>query len=390
MTDFAGDTLSTVIDADPRPSEAGGGMPTAQDGQEAADPKAAPRPPRDDLEHVFREETKKQESKEPAKPDDKAPEQPKAASEKPAQEEKTAEPVQEKAQAPVDAEKAPEGRDEAKPEGRKIEPPARLLPDAKEHWRNTPRSVQRDIEAAFKEHETEISRHRETAQRYESIRDFDELARSNGRELRESLMKVHQVENLMRTNPLAGLNSILMELGPRKADGQPLSLYDVAQHIAQQGPQAYQQMMAQQAPPQQQERQPDPEVQQLKQQLNEMQQQQVLASVIEPFRQANPRYDELEQDIAFFLQSGRIPQSLSLHDRLSAAYDMAARINPASHVEAETGTRDPDTERRADDSFSGKSIKSAPGSVSEEVEDSAPTKESIRDSILKAGRGLRR
>src|SRR3546814_16478641 len=64
-----------------------------------------------------------------------------------------------------------------------------------------------------------------------------------------------------------------------------------------------------------------------------MQEQQLAATIIDPFKRDHPRYAELEQDIAFFLQSGKIPTSLSPSDRLAAAYDMAERINPPSHAE---------------------------------------------------------
>src|SRR3546814_11090392 len=64
-----------------------------------------------------------------------------------------------------------------------------------------------------------------------------------------------------------------------------------------------------------------------------MQEQQFAATIIDPFKRDHPRYAELEQDIAFFLQSGKIPTSLSPSDRLAAAYDMAERINPPSHAE---------------------------------------------------------
>jgi hypothetical protein len=103
--------------------------------------------------------------------------------------------------------------------------------------------------------------------------------------------------------------------------------------------------------------------------------------VIEPFRAANPRYDELQDDIALFLQSGRIPASLSPSDRLAAAYDMAVRINPASHGDsADASQTDPEPARRADDTFSaGKSIKSAPGAVSTDME--PDRRGSIRDLL---------
>src|SRR3546814_15259784 len=78
-------------------------------------------------------------------------------------------------------------------------------------------------------------------------------------------MQVNELENLLRSNPIAGLNKVLMQAGPRKADGQPVSLMEVAQFIVQKGPQGYQQMMAQAQQPQQQQAQDDPRIAQLQQ-----------------------------------------------------------------------------------------------------------------------------
>lgn len=288
---------------------------------------------------------------------------------------------------------APEAKPEEKADARQHqEPPKNFLPDAKEMWKNVPRSVRRDIETMTRSHDEATAKFKDVADRYETVRDFDELARSNGRELRDSLTKMHHAENLIQRNPIAGLNAILMEVGPRKPDGQPVSLFEVAQHIVQQGPQGYQQAM-QQAQQVQQRPAEDPRVSHLQQQLQQMQEQTLAMQVIQPFKAEHPRYDELQEDIAFFLKSGKIPQSLSPYDRLAAAYDMAARINPASHVEETpaTGDEGPDRERRAGEDFSGpKSIKSSPGSVTEAVNDQGQDDESIRDSLRKELRRLNR
>lgn len=263
----------------------------------------------------------------------------------------------------------PESKTEQQPKSNgHIEPPTKFLPDAKETWRNTPRPVQRDVENLVREHEAEITRHREASERYEPLRQFDDLVRQNGRAgLHETLAEVAQLEDLMGKDPLSALNQVLLRAGPRKADGQPYSLYEVAQSVVQMGPQGYQQAMSRSA--QQQAPQNDnPRVAQLEQQLAKLQEQTVAATVIEPFKRDHPRYDELQRDIALFLQSGKIPTSLSPSDRLAAAYDMAERINPPSNVSAAAET-DPDPGRRADDTFSGsKSIKSAPGAITPDLE----------------------
>ncbi|UIJ43789.1 hypothetical protein LZK98_11870 [Sphingomonas cannabina] len=408
MTDLATDEapLSTVIDTEPGPSAAGGGTPSlTEPAEQQPPPKESVR---DSLEAAFRADDSKKEEKKEAKGDEPKPEQ--KAETKP---EKSAAPEKKDAKAEAEPKEAPKDdakaaaepaetkeaapKEEAKPEEAKEfrGPPKRFLPDSHEVWRNVPRSVRRDIEVMEREHEEERQRFQEVSQRYDRIRDFDELARSNGRDLREILAQVHQFENLMRQNPIAALNMALMQVGPRKADGQPFSLYDIAQHIAQQGPEGYQRMVAQPAPqPQPQPARESEEMQAIRQELAELKVSRIEADVIEPFKAKHPRYDELQQDIAFFLKSGRIPQSLSLTERLAAAYDMAVRINPSSHAATPAASNDPGpgADRRADpEDFSGsKSIKSSPGSVTEDVSDMAKSGESTRDSLLAEMRRLRR
>lgn len=378
--------LSTVIDTDPRPSEGGGGQAPLADASPQPPEVKAPRPPREDLEHVFKADAKKAaEEKKDAEPANAAEEA------KPAPEAKADDKAAEKPAEGVKAEESKTEEAPAKPEAkeerdqRRIEPPARFQADAKEHFRNTPRTVQREVETMARDLDTYQKSH----ERYETIRDIDELAKSNGRELRDTLVQVHQFENMMRTNPIAALNMALQQVGPRKADGSSLSLFEVAQHIVNQGQQGYQQSITQ----------AHQQAQATQQQQQTIQQQQAAAAkaasdkaindyVVEPFRAANPRYDELLPAIAYFLEHGNIDRNLSVPERLKAAYDMADRVNPASHAQPEAQDS-PDPARRADDGLSGsKSIKSAHGSVSEDVEDDAKDGESTRDSILKEMRRL--
>lgn len=388
MTEFAAPDTSTVLDAEPLGGTSGGGAPRTLP--------AEPPSLRDTITDAMKEEVpqdaKPDESADETK-DEKAPEK---GAEKPEGDEKPPEAKEDK----KPAERAPDGKfapkqepegepkgepkPDTKPQGH-IEPPAKFLPDAKEKWLNTPRAVQRDVENLTREHEAEVSKYRESHERYESVREYDELARSNGRDLKDSLARVVEIENALQANPIAGLNRILMEAGPRKPDGQPVSLYEVAEHIVRQGPQGYQQMVAQ-VPQQQMQQREDPRIEQLQQQLAEMKEQQIAATVIEPFMRDHPRYNELQADIAFFLQSGKISNSLSPLDRLEAAYDMAVRINPASHA-APSAHADPDPGDRAAPDFSGsKSIKSAPGAVSPDLEPDrgGSTRDIIRDQMRRS------
>ena len=278
----------------------------------------------------------------------------------------------------ADLKEKPEAKEtEEKPAGH-YQAPKKFLPDAQEKWLNVPRPVQRDIDNMTREHETQVQELTQRAERYESLREYDELAKSHGRDLTESLAKMNEIENLMQANPIAGLNAILQEIGPRRPDGSTPTLREVAAFIAQQPDDKYQQLMAQR--PQQQEPQANPEVEQLKQQIARMQVQQTTQSVVEPFKAQHPRFDELRDDIAMFLNSGRIPTSLSAPDRLAVAYDMAERLNPPSNVQQPATQASPDADSRVDTSNGSKSIKSAPGSVSADIE---PKRGGSIESILK-------
>lgn len=353
--------MSTVLGSPSDAEPSGGGAPKP-------DPAPEPKSLRDTIEDVVKGKPEEPAKEEPIKDD--------AKEEKPDDDQKGGEQEKDaKEEKPVKDEKKPETEvkddpedNDAKESSDKNNPahdaPKKFLPDAKEKWMNVPNVVKRDIHNLMREHETQIQTSREATERYEVIRDFDELARQNGRDLRESLIRVNEIENELASNPIAGLNRILMEAGPRKPDGQPISLFEVAQFIVQQGQQGYQSMVSQPQQQQQQQPQSNPEVEQLRQQIMQMQEQQVATSIIEPFRAENPRYDELKEDIAFFLKSGKIPAGYSPTERLEAAYDMAVRINPASHI-PEVGV----PEDRAAESFAGsKSIKSAPGAVSNTME----------------------
>lgn len=370
--------LSTDIDTEAPPAASGAGVPAISE----------PAPtPRDDLEAAFKEDDAAKEKAADEKPEADKPEKTdkveKADKEQPEPKKDEAAPKEEKAKEPAnDA----EPKDEEKADKRHPDAPAKFLPRAKELWRNTPNEVKAEVNRVLREAEEETTRVREVTERYEAIRPYDELARQNGRAgIHESLEEVRQLEDLMQQNPIAALNRILMQAGPRKPDGQPVSLFEVASHIVQQGPQGYQQMVAQK--PQQQG--PDPEVATLRAELDQMKVQAAAREIIEPFAAKHPRYHELQDDIALFLQSGKIPASLSAQERLAAAYDMAVRINPTSHV-SPADDEAPASTRRADD-FGGstKSIKSSPGSVSEDVDSVAASNESIEESLRKELRRMR-
>lgn len=261
-------------------------------------------------------------------------------------------------------------------EGRKhVEPPARFLPEARVKWANVPNEVKTEVHRVAQEYEAEIEKGRAVAERYESIRQFDEVAKSNGRELKDSLTKVVQIEQALAKSPIVGLEMILREIGPRKQDGSPLSLHDIAQHVARLTPEQFNQNLQgalPQAQQPQQQRQASPEVAAIAQELKALKTelaQTKITPVLERFAADHADYHQLSPQIATVLKSGVIDQiygtGLSPEQRLEQAYRMAGGQGPASRSAPEPLAAAPapaaDTDRPVDPAGQ-KSVRGAPAS----------------------------
>lgn len=227
-------------------------------------------------------------------------------------------------------------------EGRKYaEPPARFLPEARTKWANVPNEVKAEFHRVSQEYEQREQQTRQSVERYESVRQFDEQARANGRELKDSLAKVVQIERALARSPIMGLEMILREIGPRKADGSPLSLHDIATHVARLTPQQFAQNMGQMNQQRAPQQQADPKVAALEQKLAAMEgrlAEQSATPIIERFAAEHPDYHSLEQQIATVLKSGIIEQvhgtGLTPEQRLAQAYRIAGGQGPTSHLDA--------------------------------------------------------
>lgn len=249
------------------------------------------------------------------------------------------------------------------------QPPAKFLPKAKEVWANVPHAVKSEISRITQEHDTELSKYRANHEAYETIREFDERARHGGTSLRNALIQYTGMEDLLRRDPAAGIATLLRGLG--------MTPQQYAEHVIK-NPNAHAfrpQVQQPQAP------QPNAEVQALRNEIATMRQDQVARDFIEPFRAENPRYDELQDDIALFLKSGKIPASLTPLERLAAAYDMAVRVNPTSSVVTSQAAEARPADARVPSDAGTKSVRGAPPDGSDT---SIPEPNSnIRDLIRK-------
>ena len=233
------------------------------------------------------------------------------------------------------------GEQVARPsEGKAPEPPARFMPAEKELWRHVPNQLKSAVARIEREYAAEAETHAAARQFHEELREYDELAKRTGTTVKEALKSYVELEQSFARDPSGTLPRLLQKVGmnPMQAvlavlKSAGATPQQFAEHVRL-NPGQYQgqamQPMRQPAQPA-----PDPmasramqEVQDLKHHLVR---QEVLTNVVDPFRAEHPRFDELQEDIAFFLNSGKIPDSMDDFERLAAAYDMADRINPASY-----------------------------------------------------------
>lgn len=265
-----------------------------------------------------------------------------------------------------------EGDGTRQSEGRKhVEPPARFLPEARTKWANVPNEVKTEVQRVTQEYEAELATAKESASKFDEIKQFDDLARQNGRGgVKESLTKLVQIEQALAKSPVIGLEMILREVGPRKADGSPLSLYDVAQHVAKLSPEQYQQNMRGAAQPQQaQQRQADPQVSALAKEIQALRSEiatSKISPVLERFAADRPDYHQLQPQIAEVLKSGVVEKlygtGLSPEQKLDQAYRIAGGQGPSSRSAPEPIAPSPAdaTPDRPVDPAGLKSVRGAP------------------------------
>lgn len=195
----------------------------------------------------------------------------------------------------------------------KYEAPARFSEDAKQIWANAPEPIQREIDRAVRELTQGHEKYRASAEAFEPIRHYHEMATKGGTTLANALQAYTSMETLLRQDPIKGFELIASNIG--------MSLRDVAAHVLGQ-------------PVDEQSSAKDAEIRELRQTVAELKQgftsfkgdleTREVNQIISAFK-ADPKYsrfDELQPDIGMFLHTGRA-------QTLQDAYAMAERLNPA-------------------------------------------------------------
>ena len=312
-----------------------------------------------------------------------APEVKDNAEEKPKEEDKAAEEKPQKdvaAEKPDDAGEKETAKPTAQSEGNVDRIPSRLLPRAREVWWNTPGPVRAEFDRMEREHAEAAQKYEASTKFHEELRQYEDMAKGANTTIKAALDRYVGIDKMLAADFGRGLVEVAQAHGKNPTEAvaqfmrsagvtpQQLGAYlqgQPAQPQAQQQPQARPQVdpVAQQALQR---------VQQLEAQLQQQQvasqQERVQADIIAPFAAQHPRFEELQDDIAFFLKSGRIPTSLSPVERLEVAYDMAERLAPTP-IKPQGNLAEPAVKAPASDAGT-KSVRGAPSTGKSQDTDS--------------------
>lgn len=208
----------------------------------------------------------------------------------------------------------------AKPSFTASDAPARFTETAKAKWASADPEIRGEVARMERELTEGYKKHREAAERDSTLNEYHDMAKQAGKDLRSVVGEYVNMEQMLRSDPAKGLETIMQRVG--------ISPRQYAEHILGQSPD--------QAASQQ-----DATIRELRQELSALkeqvggvtqtfqrQQETAIKTDVEKFAADHPRFDELAEDIAFFLKTRT--------KDLSEAYTLAERLNPATGQQATT------------------------------------------------------
>lgn len=224
----------------------------------------------------------------------------------------------------------------------------------------------RKFTAPFPRWKRGITQYREIV---EPLKPYLQLAQQHGVRVEQAMQNYVNLEQTLLRDPERGLQMV--------ADYAGINLREYAAKLLNQSPEEVQSQQDQTI------RELRTELASLKQQLggvtHTIQQQTVKQTeqMVVEFAERHPRFDELADDIKFFLESGRT-------NDLSEAYELAERLNPAPAPKASTPAPEekPAEQPVAHTHKGSKSISGAPSAGSSPAK-REPSK-SIRDALRRA------
>ena len=273
------------------------------------------------------------------------------------------------AEAPVEAEAKPVEAEAPAKQAAPVnieDPPSRLSSEAKAAWATLPPAVKADVHRTIREMEGGIEKYRNEASRWQTdVAPYETLAQQYGMDIKGVLADYEGMARMMSTNPVQVFDTLAKRHG--------FTLQDVAANVLGQDLDDYAKQTSQEIARLQQE---NMELKRQTQTYTQRQQQEV-QSFISDFAVKNPRYGELEPQIAAILRSGLVTAS-EPRTRLQEAYEIADRLKPAPRT-----VQAPQNPALADQTRKGQlSITGAPGTGSNPANRKTPA--SAREALDRA------
>lgn len=271
--------------------------------------------------------------------------------------------------------------------------PGRFDDAAKAEWDTIPENSRGAIHRMQRELETGIQKYKASAEEFESVREYADMAKQSGTDLKTALSRYVAIENELRRDPIAGLQAVVANLGIKLPNGQPATLRDFASFILGQKPdQAASRQEATIAGLRQQ-------IEGLTSQLKSVgefvatSRQEAHASSIQMewdnFRTANPNAGRLEAEMSEFLTKYPAADTLPVRDRLADALAWAEARYPekiAAHTRVDdVAAQTRDLAARPVNPAGQKSISGAPSGNSQTIPQKLSRKEATARAIRAAG-----
>ncbi|HWT63343.1 MAG TPA: hypothetical protein VN150_12265 [Ochrobactrum sp.] len=272
------------------------------------------------------------------------------------------------------------------------EAPQRFHDLAKQEWGSTPESVRAEVHRSLSELEGGLNKYRQSHEKYEAIREFDDLATTHGTTVKDALANYTGIERMLHQDPFAALEQIVANVAAHKRwsnpDGSPVTFRDLAGHYLNQ-------------PADRVASRQDSVIRQMSEQIAELSNRSAAFeqsmqdnrlrethSLIQDFAKDHPRVEELADDIAFLIESKRVAT-------MQEAYELADRMNPSKapltqvqETSTENAAAQTRTEARPVNPAGAKSIAGAPTAGSDPRTAGKPSN-SPREALQKALRKVK-
>lgn len=225
------------------------------------------------------------------------------------------------------------------------EPPKRWSEQARQEWNAVPESVRGAVYQMGREFQGAYQKYKADHDTMEELRPYHDLAGKQGTSLRKAFDNYYGMEMKLRQDLIGGLDVIVQNVarsqGLTGPHGGPLTIQDVAYHVATMTPEQHQltQQRNLQTSAEQRLGQLHQQVEQQSQVLNQMLYQQKFTytrSQVDQFAETHPRFDEL---------ADLIKSELDLGFTLEQAYLRADRLRPSGTQAAQTRTQSAQTRK---------------------------------------------